>query len=280
MGYDPETGGFGTYRRPRVDGEAHTPSCGKIGAVLDWYQQEYAFAQDHITLARMGDQAVVVIDNRLLDADRKEGLFLHLHRFIAITAGGDRPGPCRVFSTARAYPVHPGLAAHLPESAFGSHRRKPMGDRLTADMFGFRRQMEEAVEGHDQLEHNLSHSMPHIVTSPHPALAAARANTQAEFDRTYRSLLFDPAYEGKNLLFVSGINIDISRRQGQIFPLTKFVPWAAYFQTRRGERRILEQDELLDALNAQSVENPDQIDFDGAIGEMEKMPEVMIAAGG
>ncbi|MBI9085545.1 MAG: hypothetical protein JEZ11_18250 [Desulfobacterales bacterium] len=276
VGYDPETGRFGTYRRPRMDGEPHTTSCGKIGAVMEWYQGEYAFARDHIAFARMDGQAVVVIDNRLLDAGREEGLFLNLDRFIAATAEGQRPDPCRVFSTARAYPVHSDLAARLPESVFQSDRRKPMGDRLTADLFGFRRRIEEAVEGHDQLEHNLSQSMPHIVTSPHSALAAAQANTQIEFDRTYRSILLDPAYQGRNLAFVSGINIDISRHQGQLFPLTKFVPWAAYFQTRQGERRVLEQDDLLAALNAQSAENPDQIELDGAISEMEKMPEVMI----
>ena len=37
-------------------------------------------------------------------------------------------------------------------------------------------------------------------------LTAACANTLSEFDRTYRSLVQDSAMNGRNLLFVSGLN--------------------------------------------------------------------------
>ena len=106
---------------------------------------------------------------------------------------------------------------------------------LSADLFYYKKRVSEALEGRDQLERNLSHSMPRIVTSDFPALAAAQANTQIEFDRTYRTIVTEEEYQGKNLAFIAGINIDISPQPGQLFPLTKFVPWAAYIQTPYGE---------------------------------------------
>ena len=276
VGYDPETGRFGVYRRFRMDDEPHTASCGKIGAILGWYGREYAFAREHILFSSINGESVVIIDNRLLDAGREEGLFLHLERLIASGDGGGLALPLRVFSTSRAYPVNPDLKARLPETFFSLDRRQPMGDHLTAGFIGFRRRLEEAVEGHDQLEHNLAPAMPQIITSPHPALIAAQVHTQAEFDRTYRTILFDPAYQGRNLLFISGLHIDISKQRDQTFPLTKFVPWAAYLQTGDGEKRILEQDELMAELSAQSTENPHEIALDAAIAAMGKLPEVVI----
>ncbi len=107
--------------------------------------------------------------------------------------------------------------------------------------------------------------MPTLVTSPHPALDAARYHTQVEFDRTYRSILREEAYRNKNLLFIAGVNIDVSPRDEVPFPLTKFVPWAAYVGLRDGRRFLLEQDELVGALRSQSADNPDRLSFDDAL---------------
>ena len=70
------------------------------------------------------------------------------------------------------------------------------------------------------------------------------------------------------MLFVSGLNVDVSPRGGLLFPLTKFVPWAAYARLRDGTNFLLEQDALFEALAAQPVENADQISFDAAIQTM------------
>ena len=117
--------------------------------------------------------------------------------------------------------------------------------------------------------------MPVLVTSANPALDAARYTTQVEFDRTYRSILREPAYRAKNLLFVSGLNIDISPNDERPLPLTKFVPWAAYASLRDGRRFLLEQDELTDTLRRQSGDNPDRLSFDGAIRDMAKVDEIV-----
>jgi hypothetical protein len=118
--------------------------------------------------------------------------------------------------------------------------------------------------------------MPQIVTSRFPSLTAAQANTQIEFDRAYRTLLKEPSYFGKNLAFIAGINIDISPQKGQMFPLTKFVPWAAYIQTKNDKQFTREQKEIVEDLHAQSAENPDRIELSKAIQVMESTPEIKI----
>jgi hypothetical protein len=69
-------------------------------------------------------------------------------------------------------------------------------------------------------------------------------------------------------LFVSGINVDVSPRHGLLFPLTKFVPWAAYARLRDGTHFLLEQDALFEVLAAQSTVNDNEIEFDAAIRKM------------
>ena len=119
--------------------------------------------------------------------------------------------------------------------------------------------------------------MPWIVTSQAPLLTAAQVNTQAEFDRTCRTIVKAQEYRDKRLLFISCLNIDISPQQGQVFPLTKCVPWAAYIQNCDGTSRSLEQSEIFDLLMQQSIENPDQIDLESAIQQMIDAPEIKIS---
>jgi hypothetical protein len=69
-------------------------------------------------------------------------------------------------------------------------------------------------------------------------------------------------------LFVAGLNVDVSPRNGLLFPLTKFVPWAACARLRDATRFLLEQDALFEVLDNQSAENPDQISFDGTSGDI------------
>ncbi|MBW2678292.1 MAG: hypothetical protein JRD49_12095 [Deltaproteobacteria bacterium] len=276
VGYEPETGQFGTYRRLQVDDHRHTASCGKIFGVMDWYLKEYKFARNNITFSRIGDDVAVVIDNLLLNHEREAGIFLNIDQFVAMEAGSI-PEPLNVFSTSKAFRINPDLRNRLPKAFWQEEQRTPMGDALTANLFYYKKRVSAALEGRDQLERNLSHGMARIVTSTFPALAAAQANTQIEFDRAYRTIITEDGYQGKNLAFIAGINIDISPRPGQLFPLTKFVPWAAYIQTRGGRTFLLEQEELVETLLSQSIENPDKIEMSRAIQTMEGTPEIIIA---
>ena len=263
VGYDSERESFGAYPRPRTADGGFGANCGKLCGVLQWYQHEYAHACSHVRLQEIAGAPTVIIDNALLDPQRPEGLLLHLERMI----DPDRPEPVRVMSTAKAFTPAPALLAALAGTAFPASP-EPIGDRLSADFFHFRRQPAPGPEGSDQLEEAIAPAMASLVTSPHPALDAARYHTQIEFDRTYRSIQREPAYRGKNVLLVSGLNVDVAPRGGLLFPLTKFVPWAAYAQLSSGRTLLLEQDALYEALTAQKVENPDCISFDAAIATM------------
>ena len=116
----------------------------------------------------------------------------------------------------------------------------------------------------------------HIVSDSWPALKAAQVNTQVEFDHAFRSVVQEPEYQGKQLLFISGLNVDISPQEGQLFPLTKFIPWAAYHQTSDGRHQTWEQAELFEKLKAQSTDNPDQVDLESAIKLMEMEQEIKL----
>ena len=263
VGYDPARRRFGGYPRHRTKDGAFGSNCGKMAAVLDWYRREYQHAREDVRTGALDGADSVLIDNALLDVGRAEGLFLNLDRFIDAA----RPEPTHVLATSKAFAVAPSLRAMLPDIDWSAPPR-PIGDRLTADLFYFRREPAAGPEGHDLLEAAIAVAMPDLVTSPHPELDAARYHTQIEFDRAYRSILREPAYRGKNVLFVSGLNVDVAPSGDLLFPLTKFVPWAAYARMRDGKSLILEQDALFDVLDKQSMDNPDQISFDAAIMTM------------
>ncbi len=276
VGFDPVTGVFGVYRRLQTTRQDLAHSCGKICGVLDWYLQEYVFAQENVAFLKKDGEELVVIDNQLLDSDREEGLFLHLEMLINMEKNG-QPESRHVFSTSKAFDVSPNIQVQLAEDDWIQDRAVPIGNRLPAEMFHFRRHVHGLPDKQNHLEYNLSFNMPHIVSSAYPPLAAAQANTQIEFDRTYRSIIKQHEYEGKNLAFIAGINVDISPQEGQLFPLTKFVPWACYFQTSEGKSVILEQDELVDALVSQRDANTFQIDLEEAIRDMGNSPsDVML----
>jgi len=107
-------------------------------------------------------------------------------------------------------------------------------------------------------------------------LMAAQINSQIEFDRTFRTLVKEHAYRGKKVLFISGLHIDISPQAGQLFPLTKFVPWAASLLERDGSFSTLEQNELAQILVQQSTDNPHQIDLEAAIKVMTEAKEIKV----
>jgi hypothetical protein len=273
VGYDPQAQRFGVYPRPRTAHGEFGSNCGKMAAVLSWYQEQYVHARNDVQLADIDGDKLVFIDNSLLDQRRAEGLFLRLDRLI----DPDRPEPLRVLSTSKAFAAAPALRALVPQAAWQATRH-PIGDHLTAELFTFQRKPVIGPEGHDLLEDALTPAMPRLVTSPNPALDAARYHTQIEFDRTYRTILHEPAYKDKNVLFVSGLNVDVSPTDGLLFPLTKFVPWAAYAKLLDGRSFLLEQDELFKTLTAQSVENTEQISFDQAIKTMAEAEGIELPA--
>jgi hypothetical protein len=270
VGYDADTGRFGLYRRERTEGCGFGDNCGKLCAVMHWYRDEYAHACAQIRCGRLEGEPVVYLDNQFLDERRTEGIFLQLDQLIDRAAE-----PVKVLSTSKVFRAASHLRDRLGEEAW-QDEAGAIGARLSPDLFSFRRPLAEDIEGHDILEMALLPAMPTLVTSANPALDAARFVTQVEFDRCYRSILRETAYRTKNLLFISGVNIDVSPREGFPFPLIKFVPWAAYANLRDGRQFLLEQAELNDLLRQQSPDNPDRLSFDDAIRRMADAEEIRL----
>ena len=276
VGYEAETVEFGVYRRIQTADCHLSTNCGKIAGVLKRYIEEYQFACDNIFLEPVQDgQYTISINNLLLSTDRDEGLLLELKKLLAFDDAG-RPQMLRSYSTARCFSA----SSHLREMVGDNwpvDKRKPMGHLLGPEYFKYKHILNVDEESQGHLEKNLIGPMPWIVTHPAPALAAAQITTQVEFDRTYRTILNEPSYKNKNLLFISGLNIDISPNEEQIFPLTKFIPWAAFIQKSDGTHFILEQQELFQVLKASSTQNENQIDLEEAIKVMEETKEVSVS---
>ena len=265
VGYDPETEKFGVYRRIHTENQELSSDCGSICGVLNWYEEEYNFACKQISLGRDNGKPVVIIDNQLLRDDRPKGLFLNLDKLIK------NQDMIHAYSTAKSY-----LAADSFIERLGDvwpDEPTLIQTKLYPEFFTFKNETDDMVAS-GILNRNLLHAMPGIITSKYPELVAAQVSAQMEFDRTFRTIVKEKAYRGKKVVFISGIHIDVSPREGQLFPLTKFVPWAAYIQNENGEGYTLEQNELHQLLMEQSKENPHKIDLTEAIHKMEKEPEI------
>lgn len=279
VGYDPDVEMFGTYRRLQTEYNEKSPSCGKVHGVSQWFQEEYHFACDNIFVERYQGELVLTIDNQLLREEREEGLFLHLEKLIRMGDNGEHR-PLLARSTSKTYPLAKEMMERVEDEVkLEEGQKHKLGGLLAAEHFHYKRHITGDTEGRSHLEANLLKVMPYVVCSPAPLLAAAQINTQAEFDRTFRTIVKEHGYQGKKVVFIAGLNIDISPQGGQLFPLTKFVPWAAYIQDRDGSYYTLEQDELVAQLKAQASDNPDQIDLEQAIHIMGQAHEVVIDTG-
>lgn len=274
VGYDPETGEFGVYRRLFTEDGNRSRSCGKIAHIVECYAAEHRYARENVRLLRHDGRPAVLIDY-LLISPREQGLFLVMENLVQDAANG-LPRPLSTRSTGHVFPAASRLVARLGKDTWPREGSVPIGGRLDAEDFYFQRRVSSEDPFQDQQERNLLAPMPWILTSPHPLLTAACANTLAEFERTYRSLVVAPSMRGKNLLFLSGLNIDISPSGSEGFPLTKFVPWAAFWQRADGSREIFEQDEVLERLYTASSANAAQLDLEQAIAAMASKPEVVV----
>lgn len=265
VGYEQETNEFGVYRRLQTENHDLSSDCGAICDVLHWYKEEYDFSCQQISLKKDNGKEVVIIDNQLLNMDRDEGLFLDMQKMVADL------NPVSSYSTAKSFIASNYLVKRMAEN--WPDGKTPINNYLFAELFHFTRLIDKNIAS-GILNHNLIEAMPRIISSHYPALTAAQINTQVEFDRTFRTIVKEKAYRDKKIVFISGIHIDISPRQDQPFPLTNFVPWAAYVQNEKGVGYTLEQHEIFTALKAQSAENPHKIDLTEAIQSMKKEPEI------
>lgn len=279
VGYNPETGVYGRYARPQMLGKCVGDSCGKLAHVITPYLDQYRFAKDRIFLHRDEQgRHLITVKNSFIDFTFhpvKDGLVLRLQNIVKIYNGGVMR-PLAAASTSQIYEVSDEFRQRVDATNYQwkSGAGEPIGDLLREDMFFFREDFHETDES-ILLERNLIEFMPDIVTAKHPALRAATINIQLEFTRVVESIRRGTEYKGRNLLYINGLNVDISEYDD--FPSTTyFVPWAAHIQLvgdPPGEHaHPMEQDELFANLMKHGIDNPDQVNLKEEIGRMLRMP--------
>ncbi len=279
VGYDPDTGEYGTYHRPQCSGNDLSVSCGKLTHVITPYLERYHFARDRIFL-RKDDQGRCLITSKNFFIDFgthpvEQGLVLKLSNI----ADEDNQGiirPVSAASTTQTYEVSAAFRKRLELQGYEwkGGQGESIGDLLTADLFFFKEEFHETDDSL-LLEKGLIEFMPDIVSAKYPSLRAAKTNVQLEFTRVVESIRRGEEYRGRSLLYIAGLNIDISERGG--FPPTNyFVPWAAHVQLQDGTpaeySHPIEQEDLFAKLMEQSPENPDQADLKENIQRMLKAP--------
>jgi hypothetical protein len=279
VGYDPKTGVYGTYLRPRMTEKIISVSCGKLSHVITPYLEQYHFAQDRIFLSRSESRTfLVTAKNVFIDFSThpvKNGLVLRLQNIAKINEDG-YIRPVGASSTTQSFEVSREFKNRMDNAGYEwkSGNGECIGEHLTDDLFFFRENFHETDES-ILLERNIIDFMPQIVTSFNPLLQAAKINIQQEFARAVESIRRGKEYDGKNLIYVAGLNIDISEYDG-FPPTTYFVPWAAHIQLRDNPdgdfRHPVEQETLYKILMSESIKNPDETNLKEEITRMLKSP--------
>ncbi|MFO7605371.1 MAG: hypothetical protein R6W72_03575 [Desulfurivibrionaceae bacterium] len=279
VGYDPDSGVYGKYCRPRMIDNCISDSCGKLTHVITPYLEQYQFARERIFLHR-GDRGryLITVKNSFIDFDShpvKDGLVLRLKKVAKVNEDGNIK-PVEVYSTSHAFEVSEEFRKRIDATNYDwkANGGDPIGELLTEDLFFYREDFHETDES-ILLERNLIEFMPQIVTSRNPPLRAAKINIQLEFARAVESIRRGDEYKGRNLLYVAGLNIDISE-YGEYPATTYFVPWAAHVQLEKGTPKEyfhpIEQDAIFNKIMEQSIDNPDQANLKEEIGRMLEAP--------
>ena len=283
VGYDPITGVYGKCSRPMMEGTIISDSCGKIVHVITPYLEQYEFAKGRIFLHRDDKGThLITVKNSFIDFASnpvKDGLVLRLENIAKMSDNGQIM-PVAALSTMHTYEVSEDFRKAIDSSGYTwkGGEGESIGKYLTDDLFYFREHFHETDDS-ILLERNLIQFMPSIVTTNNPPLRAAKVNVQLEFARTVESIRRGPEYKGKNLLYVSGLNIDISEYKE--YPATTyFVPWAAHIQLKGGAPKDydhpVEQDDLFEMLMEQDSVNLEQTDLKEKIGQMLEAPRFEI----
>ena len=262
VGVDDETGLYGAVRRVKMRGGDLGATCGKLCGAIEPFIDDYELCIN-TTLATIRDDGRVMIDvdTQFLQKDRPMGTVLKYDKLFAKALDNQFLPPQNVSSIRASFFASETFASHFittlerertVKGAPPVEKNKPMpiGRALTARYFSCVYHSPPLDEPHSVVLANLIPTMPAIVTHEHPALAAAIANTQAEFESSYRSVSSTPHYKGRNFMYIAGINVDVSpskeaaQQHRSEFMRTRFIPWAAYYHTRDGRRELLEQEEV------------------------------------
>jgi len=283
VGYDPNTGEYGSYHRPHIAGDNTCVSCGKLTHVITPYLINYDFAKDRIFLSK-DDKGRCLITTKASFVDFvshpvDEGLVLKLSNIVDQDNQGSIH-PVSAASTTQTYEVSASFKKRLDDQGYEwkTGQGESIGKLLTSDLFFFKENLQETDESLF-LERQLLEFMPAIVSAKYPSRRVAITTVQLEFARVVESIRRGDEYTGRNLLYIAGLNIDIPEYQG-IPPHNYFIPWAAHVQLAGGTppeyTHPLEQKKLFEKLMAQDAVNDDQIDLKANIKHILTAPRIDI----
>lgn len=255
------------------------PVCYYHDKLLEWYIKEHQYAQNNIRLQNCNGQYLLLIDNQLLDEGRDDGLLLNMGELVE----HDEEGRYRIvnhYSTAKSYIVTDGFRRRIDNHEWQEGDGGKIGNHLHHDLFYFKR------KSADTSNHSLTHInelnayMPRVVTASNPSFTIALVNCMINFEHTYRVIVKNQKFHRQNLLYIAGIHVDTHTINGRAFYPTMFIPWAAYVQQCGGTHYILEQDMLLERLLQCPAHNPDEIDLEDVLREMEQSPTLHVVNSG
>ena len=159
VGYDPVTGVYGKYVRPKMLGNYVSDSCGKLTHVITPYLEQYIFARDRIFLHRDEQgRSLITIKNSFIDFAShpvKNGLVLRLPKIVRAADDGTIR-PLAASSTTQAYEVSEEFRKQIDATNYKwkSGEGEPIRDLLTDDLFFYREDFHETDES-ILLERNL-----------------------------------------------------------------------------------------------------------------------------
>ncbi|HID69172.1 MAG TPA: hypothetical protein EYP35_01625 [Desulfobacterales bacterium] len=191
VGYDPDTGEYGTYHRPQLPGNNICVFCGKITHVITPYLERYKFACARTFLWQDDNgRYLITTKNSLIDFGShpvEQGLVLKLSNIVK----QDEQGvirPVTAASTTQTYEISDHFKNRLDNAGYKWKRgqEEPIGRWLTSDLFHFKVNFHETDDS-ILLEKNLIEFMPDIVSAKYPSLRAAKTNVQLEFARVVKS---------------------------------------------------------------------------------------------
>jgi len=288
VGYDPIKKSFGKYPRHRASVDTstlcETSNCGHVGAILNPYKLSYRSAGKHTYVSRNsanGKCGISINDFFLENPPRyPKSIKLDISRMV----GNQSEELVTTTPVSRTFHVAENFQKHLNRFAQFQNltpgQKVSIGDALTPEWFSF--VTKDPLHG---FEKNIYDVMPWAVTHPEPMLAAAQACAQAEFHRILVEFYYSKnAFEGRRLIYVSGINIDVAPSQEQIrsgafFPRTYYVPWAAMVQridpnTNKQISEVWNQEKLLEEFQKVPASAESSLQLDPEIRQLRTLPPV------
>ena len=241
--------------------------CGTMSKVLAWYQREYQNALGHVRFVQAQGKHLVEIDTVLLEKNREDGLCLNLNRLVEKESNGAFQVD---FESDSKVTFHANAA--LPDKLFNGQSSQ-VCKLLYPEWFSFNTS-EPKVEATLQCaEANLRDQMAYIVSAPDPLFAAAEINIQKEFDANTQRIKTSSDAKGKRLVYLVGISVETPAQGDTDFSETGFIPWQAFVQDGGGECKVLNQAALIHKLKEASPLNPDEIDLDVVLRQLESDEE-------